>query len=96
MEKIEAEKQAERISWLKVLYRYLFINKQKGDSSSEPEHNISSGSTDTIVNRVSDSASQKHKTPFTKLSSFKFKRELGRGAFGRLTKQTYIITFLFY
>eukprot|EP01035_Chromulina_nebulosa_P028811 gene28811-38093_t len=83
-DKIEAEKQAERISWMKVLYRYLFQNKQKGDSSAEPEPTISSCSTDTIANRVSDSASQKHKTPFTKLSSFKFKRELGRGAFGRV------------
>jgi len=76
-----AERNAQRISWLRVLYRYIF-SKQKLEQSSGDQVTNASSSSDPFDH--SDAAASKPKTPFTKLSSFKFKKELGRGAFGRV------------
>ena len=79
-----ARKNAERISWMQVLYRYLF--KGKGEApplSNDQDPYQQSASGDAAATSSQDLSSTKSKTPFTKLSSFKFKKELGRGAFGR-------------
>ena len=55
--------------WFSRLYAWLFRN-----NPSTPPRALSPPS-DTL---------EKPKTPYTKLSSFKFRRELGRGAFGRV------------
>lgn len=75
---LAAQRNAERISWLRVLYRYIFTSaKTDANGPENCEHAAES------KEGAEGSTSSKPKTPFTKLSSFKFKKELGRGAFGR-------------
>lgn len=62
----------ERLSWWAALLSYIYSNKQS--RKNEEQHRIAMD----IAN------SRRPKPPFTKLSNFKFKKELGRGAFGRV------------
>jgi hypothetical protein len=68
----------ERVSWWKTFFSYIYgkDNKHKQDKIDEKVDNA-------LANDLS-SGSAKPKTPFTKLSSFRFRKELGRGAFGRV------------
>jgi hypothetical protein len=76
---IDAEQQGqsvqERISWWRALFHYLYGSKQSKDKIEEKIATAAEDHAD---------ANAKPKTPFTKLSSFKIRRELGRGAFGRV------------
>jgi hypothetical protein len=56
-------------SWWKRLIEYLYGHSQSSNDNTGPNENTTN---------------KPLKTPFTKLSSFKFKKELGRGAFGRV------------
>eukprot|EP01039_Chlorochromonas_danica_P008929 gene8929-9851_t len=61
----------ERISWWRSFFRFIYGARQ--DKVDEKMANV-----------TEESSSNKPKTPFTKLSSFKFRKELGKGAFGRV------------
>ena len=65
-------------SWWKRLYEY-FISKT--GRSTTGSHQDSTKAAGTSRN---NSLSAAVRTPFSKLSSFRFRRELGRGAFGRV------------
>ncbi len=63
--------------WVFPLFNYLYgaaHSKKKSEAQSKVESELLN---------VQNTGS-KPKTPFTKLSSFKFRKELGRGAFGRV------------
>jgi hypothetical protein len=60
----------QRISWWRTLFRFIYKSRQ-----DKVEEKMAS---------VSEEPVSKPKTPFTKLSSFKFRKELGKGAFGRV------------
>jgi hypothetical protein len=69
----DAIKSPDNTSWWRTLFAFMYRSKtatKKDEEQGKLEKEIA--------------ASQKPKTPFTKLSSFKFKKELGRGAFGRV------------
>lgn len=69
----------ERISWWKAFFNYIYRNKSTKDHIDEKvAANLENHSSQHGNN------SNKPKTPFTKLSSFRFRKELGRGAFGRV------------
>lgn len=63
----------ERISWLRRFFNYIYGSKQSLEKIEEK-----------AAETAEDPEKNKSKTPFTKLSSFKIRRELGRGAFGRV------------
>ena len=57
----------------------VYENNLKNNSNDKDNGNFEKNDSDNNY-----SISSKPKTPFTKLSSFKFKKELGKGAFGRV------------
>lgn len=63
-----------RGQWLMKLFNYLY-----GSSSSKAKSDAQAK-----VESETKKLNTTKKTPFTKLSSFKFRKELGRGAFGRV------------
>ena len=75
---LNARTTPKKLSWYKRMTRFLFGKSTDADSpgsaANGQEPSMQEGSPDT-----SDV-----KSPFSKLSSFKFRRELGRGAFGRV------------
>ena len=70
------EKREKTASWWSAIINYIYSNPKP--SSSIPTTSIQK-STEKALNTETNS-----KSPFTKLSSFKFRKELGRGAFGRV------------
>lgn len=72
------EQQQQRKSWWRSFFNLIYGSKE---SKENLEIKIETASSEQ-ANQKSSSSSQK--TPFTKLSSFKFRKELGRGAFGRV------------
>lgn len=66
----------ERLSWWRSLFTFIYGNNNKNNVNAEDLTNENMN-----LNNNGNSIS---KTPFTKLSSFKFRKELGRGAFGRV------------
>ncbi len=72
------EQHQQRKSWWRSFFNLIYGSKE---SKENLEIKIETATSDQ-VNQKSSSSSQK--TPFTKLSSFKFRKELGRGAFGRV------------
>lgn len=69
---------APRRGFFSRLYQYLFKSSSNDAAVKSTKATDSNHSTDAL------GANKPFKTPFTKLSSFKFRRELGRGAFGRV------------
>jgi serine/threonine protein kinase len=65
----QAEKQ-ERVSWWLAFFKYIY-----GSRHEKVEEKLAN---------MTEDENAKPKTPFTKLSSFKFRKELGKGAFGRV------------
>lgn len=63
-----------RVSWWRAFFHYIYGAKH---SNENLEAKIASAADE-------GGNSGKPKTPFTKLSAFKFRKELGRGAFGRV------------
>lgn len=65
----------ERRSWWRAFFSYIYGSKHSKDKIEERAASAA---------EEGQSSSSKSRTPFTKLSSFKIRRELGRGAFGRV------------
>lgn len=72
-EEEKAQAKTERISWWRQLLNIIY-----GSQDSKMKDIQSKLETEESMQ------AQKSKTPFTKLSNFKFRKELGRGAFGRV------------
>lgn len=65
---------AQRATWWRTFFNYIYGSKHSKENLE-----------DKIAQAAEDGGnSSKSKTPFTKLSAFKFRKELGRGAFGRV------------
>jgi hypothetical protein len=66
--------------WERLLALFL------GTSSKSPKNCMTNDSleTDSLINDAQAENMNNFKNPFTKLSSFRFRKELGRGAFGRV------------
>ena len=88
-QKGQKQKQKKRSLWTRFL-AFISIfdesdSKAKAKDSSKPNNNNTNNNSN---NSNSSSNNVNHtynpRTPFTKLSSFKFRKELGRGAFGRV------------
>lgn len=62
--------QQARISWWRTFFKYIY-----GSRHDKVEEKVAN---------MSEESGGRPKTPFTKLSSFKFRKELGKGAFGRV------------
>ena len=65
---------------LSIVHYFTNYNKRRKDRLSR----LSESSNLSYNNRDLNDDTTRVKTPFTKLSSFKFRRELGKGAFGRV------------
>ncbi len=65
---------------LSIVHYFTNYNKRRRERLSR----LSESSTGNNNNREIIDDTSRVKTPFTKLSSFKFRRELGKGAFGRV------------
>lgn len=76
------QSETRRLSWWDNLILYLFSNQRKYSKESEQNPRMSRKS--SISKNDGNQSSKESKTPFTKLSSFKFRKELGKGAFGRV------------
>ena len=73
-----------RVSWWRKLITILYGPKDGNNNLANNQKNGEDGDFPSYSADYESSSTPKAKTPFTKLSSFNFKRELGRGAFGRV------------
>lgn len=71
-----SEKCGEDLGWWAAFFNYIYGRSKTSKANSK--------ATMPPVPQPPVPLSVKPKTPFTKLSSFKFRKELGRGAFGRV------------
>lgn len=67
----------DRVSWWRSFFNYIYGKNPK--DSIEDKVALADGDPNNP-----NSSHAKPRTPFTKLSSFRFRKELGRGAFGRV------------
>lgn len=87
---VASKKGSGKKSWLKKLLNLFFGRKRSTSTRSESEGAAlarGAGTAQEDSRKELEPKEQKgvaKRTPFTQLSSFKFRRELGRGAFGRV------------
>jgi len=80
------ERQERNQSWFTLFLNYIYTlsltsrMRKKSDEQSSKTNKIVINNNNNEI----ESENEARKTPFTKLSSFKFRKELGRGAFGRV------------
>jgi hypothetical protein len=67
-----------RITWWKAFYNYIYGKNSKVKIDEKAQQQVDD------PNNPNSQHNAKPRTPFTKLSSFRFRKELGRGAFGRV------------
>lgn len=70
------DSKTQRVSWWRSFFGILYGSRHSTEKLEEKA--------DRATTQESQSEENRSKTPFTKLSSFKFRKELGRGAFGRV------------
>lgn len=69
----EQQQEENNTAWWKGIFNFIYRRSNAAKQKEEQERL-----------EKETAASRKARTPFTKLSSFKFRKELGRGAFGRV------------
>jgi serine/threonine protein kinase len=70
-----------RTLWRRI--KDFFMGKRKTSSAGDKD-GAAGGGDSSEGNSGNKGGSERRRTPFTQLSSFKFRKELGRGAFGRV------------